>query len=401
MRVTLSSNAFRRWYTVPSRLQRGAIGLDLRARVGAEALQVVEQGLDLVSEERDDRHLGPRIEAHLDLGDALVGAVGQLVESGQGPRVVGHAQNIPGEGELGEQVRLDREGALRRRAANVRQAVEWVDVTEDDRLHLEGRPGPGPLALDAVEHRFAESPLHRGVDRRALLLDERLDPAVQLLLAPLHRHREERHHLLELREVRGVQVAGLRRGEVQHTDQLLLIVEGRHDHVTGADAQDFLLDVGPARVRGEVLDDERLALLDRPRVDRALELRHRMMRGVGEDAGVLEAVAGVEHQHLVAIDGGEPEAQLRPPEQRAQLLLQALEARGRDDRLFVDQVPLERREHLLVGHLHRPQHGEAAEHEAVRREQRHQGLKVGEMGGQALPIEVGRHRAHRHRVHEA
>ena len=53
-----------------------------------------------------------------------------------------------------------------------------------------------------------------------------------------------------------------------------------------------------------------------------------------------------------------------------------VEARVRHDRLLVDQVALEARQHLLVRHVERPEHGEAAEPDAARREHGGERLEV-------------------------
>jgi len=70
---------------------------------------------------------------------ACLSAVEQLVEPGQRPRVVRPADHVPGEPELRQQIRLDRQAPLRRGAADVGQRVERIDPLEHDRLHLEDR----------------------------------------------------------------------------------------------------------------------------------------------------------------------------------------------------------------------------------------------------------------------
>jgi len=84
------------------------------------------------------------------------------------------------------------------------------------------REGVIATPLEGVEHGPPEAPLHGRVDRRALLLDERLHARVQLLDAALHRHREERQDLLGVlvwtvgvraARDRGVRAEGSHRGE--------------------------------------------------------------------------------------------------------------------------------------------------------------------------------------------
>ena len=81
--------------------------------------------------------------------------------------------------------------------------------------------------------------------------------------------------------------------------------------------------------------------MHRALVDGPLELLLRVVPGVGEDARVLALGAVVQDEDLVAAQRGEAEAQLRAAEERPELLLEREEARVRDDRLLVDQVPLE------------------------------------------------------------
>src|SRR6266566_167376 len=107
--------------------------------------------------------------------------------------------------------------------------------------------------------------------------------------------------------------------------------------------------------------------------------------GVGEDARVLALGAVVQDEDLVAAQRGEAEAQLRAAEERPELLLEREEARVRDDRLLVDQVPLERREHLLIGHLDRLEDREAAEDEVLRRQDLAQEVGVQQVSVEASP----------------
>jgi len=68
--------------------------------------------------------------------------------------------------------------------------------------------------------------------------------------------------------------------------------------------------------------------------------------------------------------------------------LYAAEALLADDRLAVDEVALERREHLLIRHLDGAEDGEAAQHEAVRGQQVAQPLGAHEVGLDSLAYVV-------------
>jgi len=179
------------------------------------------------------------------------------------------------------------------------------------------------------------------MDRRALLLDEGLDAGVQLLHAALDGHGEERQDLVKLRQVRRVQVARPRRAELERTDHAVLVEQGRHDDVAESELQELVVRRRPVGHFGQVLDDQRAPLDHRALVDGPAKLLDGVVPGVGEDARVLALGAVVEDEHLVAVEGGEAEAQLRPPEEGPQLVLQRPEARVGDDRLLVDQVALE------------------------------------------------------------
>ena len=361
------------------------VRLDALADGGAEGLEMIEEGLDVGPEEADDRHLVARAEAHLAVGDVGVDAVGELVEDGQRPDVVGGAEDLPRQAELGEEIGLDGPRALGGRPADVRDGVERVDITEHDGLHLgRDRAGRGSLALEAVEDRLAEAPLDDGVDGRALLLDEGLDTAVQFVHAALDGHGEERQHLFELGRVERGEVAGIGRAQFEGADRLLLVVQRRHHDAPHAALEQAVLDFSVVVAVGrQVLDEQRLALETGAHVDGPCEVGDLVVDGVGEEAGVVEPRAVVEREDPVALDGGETQAQRGPPEERPELGLQSIEARGGDDRFLVDQVALEGREHLLVGDIEGPEDGEAAEREAPRRNQRGEGVEVGAAGLEA------------------
>ena len=244
-----------------------------------------------------------------------VDAVGALVEDRQGPRLVRRAQHLAGQAELGQQVGLDGPGPVSGGAADVRDRIERVDVAEHDRLHL-ARALLLASPLHGLQHRLAEAPLHHRVDGGEPLLDEALDARMQLVHAALHRHREERQDLLEPGREQGVEVARIRRGEAQHADELVLVEQRRDYQAAHALAQDRLFLDGARRQRGDVLDEDRLAGQTGSLVDRAGKVPRPPVGGAREDAalGLLELVAGVEHQDPVALEGGQGQVQVRAAE---------------------------------------------------------------------------------------
>src|SRR5262245_65195772 len=113
------------------------------------------------------------------------------------------------------------------------------------------------MPLEAVEHGTPESPLDRWVNRRALLVDDRLDAAVQLLHAPLHSHREERKHFLQPGQVGGVQVPDSRGYQLQGADHLILVTEWCADDVADSIPDQVVLNGRPLWVCLEVFNDDR------------------------------------------------------------------------------------------------------------------------------------------------
>ncbi len=192
--------------------------------------------------------------------------------------------------------------------------------------------------------------------------------------------------------MRPVQIARPRRAELERADHAILVEERRHDDVAEPPLDDLVVRRRAPGHLGEVLDDEGTALDDGALVDGPAELLDRVMPGVGEDTGVLALGAIVEDEHLVAVERRQPEAQLGPPEEGPQLVLQRLEARVRDDRLLVDQVALERGQHFLVRDLDGPEDRESPEHEAVGRQHLAEQLGVEELAVQPPPHLVGQHR---------
>ena len=125
------------------------------------------------------------------------------------------------------------------------------------------RPAGSRVRLQAVEHGLAEAPLHHRVDRRELLLDLGLNAGVQLFHAALDGHGEERQHLVQLRQVVGVQVARVGRAQRQRADDSVLIVQRRDELVAYAASDRVVLGSRALGLRGEVAHDERPACLHR------------------------------------------------------------------------------------------------------------------------------------------
>ena len=156
------------------------------------------------------------------------------------------------------------------------------------------------------------------------------------------------------------------RDELQRADHLVLVVERRADEGAGAAGDQLVLPSRAVGPRREVVDDDGLVLDDGALVQRARELRRLVVRRVRVDAGVIVAHGVVQHEHAVALDRGQAQVQAGPAEQRPELGLEALEPRARHDRLLVDQVALERREHLLVRHVDGLERHESAQRDLLR-----------------------------------
>ena len=126
---------------------------------------------------------------------------------------------------------------------------------------------------------------------------------------------------------------------------------------------------------------ERGALVHRARV-----VGQRVVHGVREEARVLARCPRAQLEHAIALDGGQAEAKVGPAQERPEPRLERVEARAGDDRLLVDQVALEARQHFLIRHVQRAEHREAAEPDAARREDGGERLEVAGAG-----LEAGAH----------
>ena len=74
------------------------------------------------------------------------------------------------------QVRLDCTVPLSRGTSDVRNAVDGIDVSEDDGFHLRGLAHTEFFQI--LERRLSEAPFHGGMNRRTLLFDDALNPIV-------------------------------------------------------------------------------------------------------------------------------------------------------------------------------------------------------------------------------
>ena len=116
-----------------------------------------------------------------------------------------------GEAELLHQVLRDRLVAVRRRAADVGEAVERHDAGEHDRLHLSLL---GLVGFEEAEGRRAEAPLDDGVDGRALRFYDGLHMVLLLVEAAPQRRGEDARDFLHLHRVEGVERVRLGCGQL-------------------------------------------------------------------------------------------------------------------------------------------------------------------------------------------
>jgi len=108
--------------------------------------------------------------------------------------------------------------------------------------------------------------------------------------------------------------------------------------------------------------------------------------GVREDAAVLEVLPRVQDEHPVVLKRREPDSKIGPPKERADLLLEGAEALLGDDRLPLDEIVLESREHFLVSHVERPDHHEPGEHEVLGPHDLGQHADVAQVRKQTSPL---------------
>ena len=185
------------------------VRLDALADAGVEALKMVEARLDLRPEEADDGHLVAAPEAPADLGEYVSMRWVSWSRIGSGRTSWAARRTSRASASWARRSAWMARGPLRGRAADIGDRVERIDVGKYDGLHLRRRGGRIQHgALEAVEDRLAEAPLDDGMDGRALLLDERLHPHVQLVRAALDGHGKERQDLLDSRLLQRVEIPG-------------------------------------------------------------------------------------------------------------------------------------------------------------------------------------------------
>ena len=189
--------------------------------------------------------------------------------------------------------------------------------------------------------------------------------------------------------MRGVQIVRAGRAELERPDDPVLVVQRGDQEPPQPGRHHLVLDDGPGGQAAEVVDDQRLAGGHRALVDGADELLLPVVDRVREDAGVLDLGPVVEEEHPLSLQRGQAQAQLGPAQQRAQPRLQLGEARGRHDRLAIDEVALERREHFLIGDVDRLEERHAAKHETVGRQDAFHRARLQQHGLQALAHVVG------------
>src|SRR5262245_38074944 len=115
------------------RIERASIRLDGPPHGLAEGPEMIEQRLYVGAQEGDDPRLIPRRHTLANLIGVPLYAIAELVERRKPARLVSDVHDLSGEGQLREQVGLDRALALHGRASDIRERVQWIDVFEDDR----------------------------------------------------------------------------------------------------------------------------------------------------------------------------------------------------------------------------------------------------------------------------
>ena len=118
----------------------------------------------------------------------------------------------------------------------------------------------------------------------------------------------------------------MRGGKLQHADEVILIVQRRHHDIAYTLLDEVVLDSRTMRVRGQVLDEQQLALGDGPFVDGIGKVCDARLRRIGTDSAVLKLRPDVQHEDLGSLNRRQAEAQIRFAEQGAQLAFQPVEA---------------------------------------------------------------------------
>ena len=217
------------------------------------------------------------------------------------------------------QVRLNGRVPVEGRAPNIGEAIQGIDPVEHNRFHL--RHDPSFALVQPVPRRLAEPPFHCGVNGGTLFLDHGLYTRIELIHAAFDRHREEGQDFAQLQRIQGMQVARMRRHQVERPNQCVLVVERGHHHIPHPTLDELLFNRRATRIGGQVLNDQQLTLLDRTLVYGVAKVVDAILRRIGAQSPIRDVGPRMEHQDLAILQRGQPKEQIRLFEERAQFVL--------------------------------------------------------------------------------
>ena len=139
-----------------------------------------------------------------------------------------------------------------------------------------------------------------------------------------------------------MQVARMRRAQVERPNKFVLVVERGHHHIPHTALDDLLLNRRATWVGCQVLNDQQLALLNRTLVHGVAKVVDAILRRIGAKSAIRNVGPSIEHQDLSIMQSGKPKEQIRLSEERAQFVLQVAKAGIGNDRLFLNEVPFQR-----------------------------------------------------------
>jgi hypothetical protein len=159
------------------------------------------------------------------------------------------------------------------------------------------------------------------VNGGTLLLDHGLHPRIQLIHAAFDRHREEGQDFAQLQRIQDMQVARMRRAQVECPNEGVLVVERGHHQIPHAALDDLLFKRRATGRGGQILNNQQLPLRDRTLVHGVAKVVDAILRRIGAQSPIRHGGPSMEHQDLAILQSGKPKEQIRLSEERAQFVL--------------------------------------------------------------------------------
>ena len=102
-----------------------------------------------------------------------------------------------------------------------------------------------------------------------------------------------------------MEIAGNGRAEIEHSDQLVLVVERRYHNIAYALGENLLFNLGAVGIGTEVFDNEKFALNEGFIEDGVGELVDAILRRICTNSTICHVGPVVEHHDMFTLNGGE------------------------------------------------------------------------------------------------